>query len=90
MDLILGTSCSNPNELGSNVITKCRAGFIKLHLHQLHIDNIALLKGHHALVMDMENGDKVIGKIEKGFELITKARNLQLDQGQHIMRHTRT
>ena len=90
MDMILGTSCSNLNEIGSNIITKCRAGFIKLHLHQLHIDNIALPKGHRAFVMDMENNDKLIRKIEKGFEPITKARNFWLHQGRHIIRHTRT
>lgn len=85
MDMILGTCYSNPNDIGSNIVIEYRVGFIKLHLHQLHIDNIALLKGNHAFVMKMENGDKVIGKFEKGFELITKARNLWLHQGRHII-----
>jgi hypothetical protein len=51
-------------------------GFIKFHLHSLHKDDIALLKRGRAFVMKMEDDEERIDKVEKGFELITKARIL--------------
>jgi hypothetical protein len=53
-------------------------GFIKIHLRSLHKDDIALLKGRRAFVMEMEDDEERIDKVEKGFELITKARILYL------------
>lgn len=35
-------------------------------------------------MMELEGGERVIGKVEKAFELVTKSRNLQL----HIKGHT--
>ena len=37
--------------------------------------------------MQMEDGDKVISKIEKGYELVTKARNLRLHLKGETLRH---
>ena len=74
----LGSEYANPLDIGLNIITKNWAGFIKLHLKYPLKDGIALLKGERAFVMEMENGEKVIAKVEKGFELATKARNLRL------------
>ena len=76
MNIQLGTDYANPLDIGLNIITKNWAGFIKLHLKYPHKDGITLLKGERALVM--EEGEKIIGKVEKDFELATKARNLRL------------
>lgn len=37
--------------------------------------------------MEMEDGERVIGKIEKGYKLITKARNLRLHLKGEPLRH---
>jgi hypothetical protein len=78
MDIPLGSTYANPIDVGINAVTKNWAGFIKVHLLHPLQDSMALLKGHRAFVMAMEDGEKVIGKIEKGYELVTKARNLRL------------
>ena len=39
--------------------------------------------------MEMEDGDLVIGKVEKGFELATKASNLRLHLKGETLRHKR-
>ena len=78
MDISLGSTYANPIDIGINAVTKNWAGFIKVHLLHPLQDGMALLKGHRAFVMTMEDGEKVIGKIEKGYELVTKARNLRL------------
>ena len=54
-------------------MTKQWVDFIKLHLQQPHKYGIALLKGEHAFVMEIEDGEWVINKIEKGCELVSKA-----------------
>ena len=87
MDVPLGTAYSNPIDVGLNAVTKQWAGFVKVHLQKPHLHGIALLKGHRAFVMVMENGEKVIGKVEKGFELATKARNLRLHLKGESLRH---
>ena len=43
--------------------------------------------GHRAFVMVIENGEKVKGKVENGFELATKARNLRLHFKGETLRH---
>jgi hypothetical protein len=48
-------------------------GFIKLHLEHPHMDNITLFKGTRAFVMKMEDGESIVGKVEKGFELTTNS-----------------
>jgi hypothetical protein len=53
-------------------ITKNCVGFLKLHLKHPLKDRLALLRGEDAFVMELEGGEHVIGKIEKGFELVTK------------------
>ena len=83
----LGSTYSNPIDVGLNAVTKQWAGFIKVHLQKPHLDGLALLKDHRAFVMAMENGEKVIGKVEKGFELATKARNLRLHLKGETLRH---
>jgi hypothetical protein len=51
-------------------------GFLKLHLEHPHMDNITLFKGTRAFVMKMEDGESILGKVEKGFELTTNSINL--------------
>ena len=78
MDIPLGNTYSNPLDIRINAVTKNWAGFIKVHLLHPKRDGLAFLNGHRAFVMEMENGEKVIGKVEKGYELVTKASNLRL------------
>ena len=87
MDIPLGTAYSNPIDIGINAITKNWAGFIKLHLQHPQRDGIALLRGNRAFTMEMEDGEVVIGKVEKGYELATKARNLRLHLKGESIRH---
>ena len=87
MEMPLGTTYSNPIDIGTNAVTKQWAGFIKVHLLHPQRDGIALLQGHRAFVMEMEDGEKVIGKVEKGFELMSKARNLRLYIKGETFRH---
>ena len=78
MDISLGSTYANPIDVGINAVTKNWVEFIKVHLLHPLKDGMALLKGHRAFVMTLEDGEKVIGKVEKSFELVTKARNLRL------------
>ena len=78
MNMPLGMAYSNPIDIGINTVTRNWAGFIKIHLQYPKRDGLALLRGDRAFVMTMGDGVKVIGKVEKGFELITKARNMRL------------
>jgi hypothetical protein len=78
MNIPLGTVYTNPIDIGINTVTRNWAGFIKLHLHNPMRDGLALLRGERAFVMTMGDGETLIGKVEKGFELVTKARNLRL------------
>ena len=87
MDIPLGTTYANPIDIGLNAITKHWAGFIKLHLQHPQKDGIALLQGNRAFVMAMEDGERVNGKVEKGYELATKARNLRLHLKGESLRH---
>jgi hypothetical protein len=87
MDIPIGKAYSNPIDIGLNAITKNWAGFIKIHLLRPQQDGLALLQGSRAFVMEMEDGEKVIGKVEKGYELATKARNLRLHLKGESLRH---
>ena len=78
MNIPLGSTYSNPIDIGTNAVTKNWAGFIKVHLKNPQQDGMALLKGHRAFVMQMEDGVRTIGKVEKGYELASKARSLRL------------
>ena len=78
MNIPLGTAYSNPIDIGINTVTRNWAGFIKLHLQHPKRDGLALLRGERAFIMTMGDGERVIGKVEKGFELITKAKNMRL------------
>jgi hypothetical protein len=78
MNMPLGSAYSNPIDIGINTITRNWAGFIKIHLQNPKRDGLALLRGERAFVMTMGDGERLIGKVEKGFELITKARNMRL------------
>ena len=78
MGMPLGSSYSNPIDIGINTVTCNWAGFIKIHLQHPKRDGLALLRGERAFVMTMGDGERVIGKVEKGFELITKAKNMRL------------
>lgn len=78
MNIPLGTRYSNPIDIGINTVTRNWSGFIKLHLQHPKQDGLALLRGERPFVMVMGDGEKVIAKVEKGFELITKAKNMRL------------
>ena len=65
MTIPLGTTYSNPIDIGLNAVTKHWAGFIKIQLLHPRKDGIALLQGQRAFVMEMQDGEKVIGKVEK-------------------------
>ena len=89
MHISLGTTYSNPIDIGINTVTRNWAGFIKLHLLHPKKDELALLRGDRAFIMAMEDGERVIGKVEKGFELITKAKNMRLHlKGETIRNNT--
>ena len=89
MNIPLGSSYSNPVDIGINTITRNWAGFIKIHLQNPQTDGLALLRGERAFVMTMGDGERIIGKVEKGFELITKARNMRLHlKGEALRDHT--
>jgi hypothetical protein len=87
MDIPLGKAYSNPIDIGLNAITKNWVGFIKIHLLRPQQDGLAFLQGSRAFVMEMEDGERVIGKVEKGYELATKARNLRLHLKGESLRH---
>ena len=53
-------------------------GSLKLHHKHPLKDRLKLLRGEHAVVMQLEEGERIIGKVEKGFKLVTKVQNLQL------------
>ena len=78
MNMPLGTAYTNPIDISINTVTRNWAGFIKLHLQNPMKDGLALLRGERAFVMTMGDGENIIGKVEKGFELITKAKNMRL------------
>ena len=78
MNIPLGTKYSNPIDIGINTVTRNWSGFIKLHLLHPRQDGLALLRGERPFVMIMGDGEKVIGKVEKGFHLLTKAKNMRL------------
>ena len=65
MEIPLGTTYSYLIDIGLNAVTKNWAGFIKIHLQQPQRDGIALLQGHRAFVMEMEDDERTIGKVEK-------------------------
>ena len=71
MHIPLGTTHCNPIDIGINTVTRNWAGFIKIHLQ-----HPTLLWGERAFVMTMGDGELIIGKVEKGFELITKTKNM--------------
>lgn len=68
----------NPIDVGINMVTKNCMGFIKVHLLSPHKDRLIYSRGACTFVTKMEDSEKVINKVEKGFELNTKARNLHL------------
>ena len=90
MGISLGNTYSNPIDVGVNAVTKNWAGFVKVHLLNPLQDGMALLKGHRTFVLEMEDGVKTIGKVEKVFELVTKARNLRLHLKGETLRHEST
>ena len=90
MDIPLGSTYANPIDIGINVVTKNWAGFIEVHIFHPLQDGMALLDGYRAFVMAMEDGEKVIGKIEKSYELVTKACNLRLHLKGETLRYEQT
>ena len=87
MDIPLGTLYSNPIDIDLNAVTKHWAGLIKVHLQHPQRDGMALLQGYRAFVMELEDSERIIGKIEKGFELVTKAQNFRLHIKGETFRH---
>jgi hypothetical protein len=87
MDILLGNTYSNPLDIGINVIIKNCAGFIKVHLLHPKRNDPTFLRGNRAFVMEMEHGEKVISKVEKGYELVTKITNSRLHLKGDTLRH---
>jgi hypothetical protein len=87
MHIPLGTAYTNPIDIGINTVTRNWAGFVKLHLQNPLRDGLALLRGERAFVLTMGDGETTIGKVEKGFELVTKVRNLRLHLKREALRH---
>ena len=81
MNIPLGTTYSSPIDIGINTVTRNWAGFVKIHLQHSKKDGLAVLRGENAFVLTMDDGEQIIGKGEKDFELITKAKNMRL----HLM-----
>ena len=89
MNMPLGTAYTNPIDIGINMVTRNWSGFIKLHLQNPLRDGLALLRGERAFVITMGDGENIIGKVEKGFELITKAKNMRLHlKGEALRNHS--
>ena len=76
MNILLGMDYSSPINIGLNHVGKNWVGFLKLHLMHPLKDGLSLLRGEHIFMMELEGGEWIIGKVEKGFELVTKVRNL--------------
>jgi hypothetical protein len=72
MNIPLGISYSNPVDIGINTVTRNWAGFLKIHLSNLKNDGLALLRGKRAFVMTMGDRERVMGKVEKGLNLLRK------------------
>lgn len=53
-------------------------GFLKLDLLNPATDGIALLKGYRIFTLQLQNGEYVVGKAEKGFEFNSTAINRRL------------
>jgi hypothetical protein len=53
-------------------------GFLKLDLLNPASDGLALLKGHRIFTLQLQNGEYVVGKAEKGFEFNSTAINRRL------------
>jgi hypothetical protein len=87
MNMPLGIAYTNPIDIGINTVTRNWAGFIKLHLANPMRDSLALLRGERAFVMTMGDDEPIIGKVEKGFELVTKARHMRLHLKGEALRH---
>lgn len=87
MKTTLGTVYSTLIDVVLNTITKNRAYFLKLHLQYPHKDDKALLRADKAYVMEIDNGEHAIGKVEKKIELATMARNLRLHFKGEILCH---
>ena len=91
MNIPLGSAYSNPIDIGINTITRNWAGFVKIHLQYPKRDGLALLRGERAFVMTMGDVEMIISKVEKGFKLITKARNMRLHlKGEALRNNTAT
>ena len=73
MYILLSTDYSSPINTSLNQITKNWTSSLKLHLKHPLKDRLTLLKREHAFVMELEEGERIIGEVEKGFELATKA-----------------
>ena len=87
MDFPLCSTYSNALNIRRNAVTKNWIRFIKIHLPNPQQDSITLFQSHRTFVMEMEDGERLIGKIEKGYKLITKARNFQLHLKKKTLRH---
>lgn len=53
-------------------------GFLKLDLLNPATDGLGLLRGHRIFTLKLQNGEKVVGKAEKGFEFNSTAINRRL------------
>lgn len=75
MDIEIDVEYYNPIDVVLNIGDQKLGG---LHQNLPHKDVIPLLKGGRAFVMQMKDGERVIGRVEKRFEFITNARTLHL------------
>ena len=65
MSIPLGSTYSNPIDIGINTVTRNWSGFVKIYLQHQEKDELAILRGERAFVMTMGDGERVIGKVEK-------------------------
>ena len=71
MGVLLGMNCTNPLDKGPSPVTKNWTCFIKMHLKRPHVDGMALLQGTCVFVLELEGDEKVLEKVEKGYELVS-------------------
>jgi hypothetical protein len=72
MNIFLDTNYSSPIDIGLNHITKNWTCFLKIRLKHPLKDELTLLIGEHAFMVEFEGGEHVINNVE----LVTKAQKL--------------
>jgi hypothetical protein len=65
MEIPLATRFKEPISALINCYTKTWLGFLKADLQILEKDAIALLKGECVFILQLQNSENVVGKVEK-------------------------